>query len=85
MQEGQFHIQVAKLAVTLMGVTTEPSLFPQAQTTFSCYLPAEPGSTWGWLCELDPREPLQEPGVLPVMPLYMETTFCHLSPMICFL
>lgn len=54
MQEGQFHIPVAKLGVTLMGVTPEPLLFPQGQTAFGCYLPAKPEAHGGWLYVLGP-------------------------------
>lgn len=68
MEEGQFHIQVAKLGCELVCLTPESLLLPQAHAAFSCYLPAWPGSTevadFGYL---DPTKPLQEPRVLPVI------------------
>lgn len=86
MQEGQFHIPVAKLGMTLMGVTPEPLLFPQGQTAFSGYLPAKPGCTWGLaLCTWTQRSLSRSPGYSLSCHLRMETIFCHLSPIVCFL
>ena len=86
-EEGQFHIQVAKLVCELVRLTPESLLLPQAHTAFSCYLPVWPGSTEvAGFRYLDPTEPLQELRVLPViMPHTYRNYLLALSPVICLL